>query len=322
MLIDIHAHLLGSRQDRGCYLGPRLSRGPAHAILRRALGLGKGPLDDLDDAYAARLIALARTSGLDGVGVLAFDGVYDDQGELDLERTSMMVGNDYCLEVCAREPLLLPICSVNPQRADALDELERVAELGAVAIKFLPNSQGFDPGLERYRPFWRRMAELGLPLLTHTSFEHTVPPLDQSFGKPRRLIPALEEGAVVIAAHCAGSGVAHPFAEDFGDWLTMLSAHPNLYGDISAMASISRFPYIHKVLASDLARERVVLGSDFPVPVHPLLFARQLGMARCRELAREANPIKRNLETFRALGVDEAILRRGATLLRLTPPRA
>ena len=317
MIIDVHVHLIGARQDRGCYLAPRMARGPLYAILSRLLGLHGTPPDRLDDAYAELILRLAQESSLDAVGVLAFDGVYDEQGRLDLPRTAMMVSNDYCFEVCAQSGKLLPICSVNPQRADAMQELERVAHRGAVAIKLLPNSHGFDPQAPRYRPFWRRMAQLGLPLLTHTSFEHTVPPINQLFGKPERLIPALEEGLTVIAAHCAGAGIAHPFREDFGTWLSMLRRYERLYGDISAMASVSRFPYIHKVLADPLAHERVLLGSDFPVPVSPGVFVRALGIQTTRALRQIQNPLERNLQVMRALGVSPQVERRASALLRL-----
>lgn len=317
MKIDAHVHLLGARQDNGCHLAPKMRRGPLFAILSRVLGLGQVPLERLDEAYVELLLELAQGCELDGLGILAFDGVYDEEGALDLNRTAVMVGNDHCLAVCAQHPKLLPICSVNPQRADALAELERVVKAGAVAIKTLPNSQGFDPMQESYRPFWRRMAQLGVPLLTHTSFEHTIPPINQLYGKPERLVPALEEGVKVIAAHCAGSGVAHPFREDFFTWLKMLSQYDNLYGDISAMASISRFPYLHKVLASPLAMERVILGSDFPVPVSPTVFLPKLGIQRVRVLRGIANPLQRNLETMRSMGIDESVERRAATLLKL-----
>lgn len=317
MIIDIHVHLIGLREENGCMVGKKLLRGPAYHILTRALGLTGVPREKLDDAYADRLIAWAKLSGLDGLGILAFDGVYDEHGEMDTQRTQFLVGNDYCLDVCERSPLLFPICSVNPQRKDAIEELERVAARGAVAIKTLPNSQGFDPGNEAYTAFWQKMADLGLPLLTHTSFEHTIPPIDQAFGKPERLRLPLEQGVTVIAAHCAGAGTAHPFREDFDTWLAMLEEHENLWGDISAMASISRYQYIHRVLASELACERVVMGSDFPVPANPIVFWRQLGWAEVRRLAKFDNPFERNYEVFKALGVSDAIMKRGAELLGL-----
>ena len=320
MIIDAHVHLLGALPENGCHVSGKLARGATYHLLTRAIGLSGTPRARLDDAYADRLIAWARgTTEIDAIGVLAFDGVYDAGGRLRLDRTSLMVSNDYCFRVCRRAPQsLIPIASINPRRRDAIDELERVAELGAAAIKTLPNSQDFDPGDRRHVPFWQKMAALEIPLLTHTSFEHTVPPIDQEMGRPERLVGPLEQGVHVIAAHCAGSGVAHPFHEDFDTWLQMCDRHTNLWGDISAMASISRFPYIHRVLESDLARSRVILGSDYPVPAHPQLFTRHIGLRRALKLAAITNPFQKNLLTFRALGVDQTIEERAASLLNMS----
>ena len=41
-------------------------------------------------------------------------------------------------------------------------------------MKCLPNCQNIDCADARYRPFWEKMAVLGLPLLAHTGGEHTV----------------------------------------------------------------------------------------------------------------------------------------------------
>ena len=317
MIFDVHVHLVGMNPDNGCYVSPTLSTGLIYYLFTWELGLAGVDQENVDEAYRDQLVIWAADSDLDGVGIFAFDGVYDELGHYDHERTSYYVPNEFCFEVCEYSDKLFPVASVNPMRRDAFDELERVSEAGAVALKLLPNSQGVDPSEPRYEPFWRRVAELNLPLITHTSFEHTVPALDQSFGKPEKLRPVLDQGVTVIAAHCAGSGVAHPFEEDFGTWLAMLEDHPNLWGDISAMASVSRFPYIHKVLESELARQRVVLGSDFPVPVAPMVFSPQLGWSKARELSQIENPLQQNLEVFRALGVDDGILHRGGELLRL-----
>jgi len=206
---------------------------------------------------------------------------------------------------------------VNPQRKDALDELERVHALGTVALKTVPNSQAFDPSDARYKPFWQRMADLDLPLLSHTSFEHTIRAYDQRFGRPERLRPALDCGVTVIAAHCAAAGVVH-LHEDMGTWVAMLEEYPNLYGDISSMVSPARFPYIRRILDSDSARQRALLGSDFPVPIWPALLLPWLGISKVRELARIRNPLQRNLAAFRAMGVDDGILGRAAQVLRLS----
>ena len=316
MIIDIHTHLIGLDEENGCYVGPNMRGGILYKFLKRTLGLHDVDGDDLDAAYRDRLIEWAESSDLDAAGVLALDGVYDANGDLDRETTSVIVGNDYCLEVCEKSDALLPICSVNPARRDALEELERVVDAGSVAIKLLPNSQGVDPARPDYQPFWRRMAELGVPLLTHTSFEHTIPPIDQTYGEPERLRPVLDEGVTVIAAHCASAGVAH-ITEHIDVWMRMLRTYPNLYGDISAMASLARFPYLTQVLEDDVARERIALGSDFPIPVTPWLFVREIGWSKARELSGIDNPLQKNLETFRAMGCGQSILRRGSRLLRL-----
>lgn len=316
MIIDMHVHLIGIHEMNGCFVSPKMSTGVAYHLLTRALGLWGTSREELDEAYRRRLVDWVHGCEVDAIGVLGLDGVYTD-GVLDRTRTHVYVSNDYVLDVCKTSEQLLPICSVNPSRKDALDELTRVVEAGSVAIKWLPNSQDFDPANPDFIPFYRRMAELEVPLLTHTSFEHTIPPINQLWGKPDRLSVALDQGVTVIAAHCAGSGTAHPIREDFNDWVNMLPRYPRLFGDISAMASLSRFQYLTRVLDHPLARERVVFGSDFPVPVSPMVFVRKLGVKKARELSRISNPIQQNLETMRAMGVHDAILTRAADILRL-----
>lgn len=317
MIIDTHVHLIGMREENGCYVSKRMSTGIAYMLLSRVLGLRGVDRAEIDEAYRDKLLGWSAASELDAVGLLAFDAVYTEDGAFDRGRTQFYVGNDYCLKIAAMSDKLLPICSVNPQRKDAIEELERVVERGAVAIKTLPNSMGFDPANPAYEPFWQRMAALDIPLLSHTSFEHTIPVLSQHYGRPERLRPALEAGVTVIAAHCASAGVAHPFHEDFGTWLKMLREFPNLYGDISAMASMARFPYIKKVLKDEVARERAMLGSDFPIPISPWVFTRELGLAEVGRLGKIDNPLQKNLATFRALGVPSAIFERAAQVLKL-----
>lgn len=317
MLFDVHVHLIGMNPENGCYVRPELSTGLIYYLLTWELGLAGVDRDRVDDAYRDQLVRWAEESDLEGAGLLAFDAVYDELGHYDEERTSYYVCNEFCFEVCEYSDLLHPIASVNPERRDAMEELERVAEAGAVGLKLLPNSQDVDPADPAHQKFWQRVADLDLPLISHTSFEHTVPALDQSLGEPERLRPVLDQGVTVIAAHCAGSGVAHPFEEDYDTWRRLLDEHPNLWGDISAMASVSRFPYILRILEDQKAMDRVVLGSDVPVPVSPMVFTPQIGWSKARELADIANPLQQNLEVFRALGVDEEVFHRGARLLRL-----
>ncbi|MFB6263341.1 MAG: amidohydrolase family protein, partial [Bradymonadaceae bacterium] len=209
MITDVHVHLVGMREEDGCYVDPDLLSGLLFRYLMHSLGLSEVPEGRRSRAYREQLVAWVDESDIEAVGLLALDGIYDDGGRLDRERTKFVVSNDYCLEVAGDHDALVPICSVHPGRSDAIEELERVVRRGAAAIKLLPNSQDIDYCDDRFRPFWQRMARLGVPLLTHTSFEHTIPPVDQSLGHPERLEPVLDEGVTVIAAHCGSSGVGH-----------------------------------------------------------------------------------------------------------------
>src|SRR6478672_371144 len=60
----------------------------------------------------------------------------------DLE--SMYVPNDVVLELAATHPEFLAGVSIHPARSDALEELDRCLERGAVLMKCLPNCQNID----------------------------------------------------------------------------------------------------------------------------------------------------------------------------------
>ena len=89
--LDVHVHLFGVGDDgSGCSMSEHITSGVNFVLLRRALGIdrGEGPLDA---RYRAALLAHVRASGIDRVAVLAQDGVYDEDGELDRECTHWFV---------------------------------------------------------------------------------------------------------------------------------------------------------------------------------------------------------------------------------------
>ncbi|NIO11756.1 MAG: amidohydrolase family protein, partial [Deltaproteobacteria bacterium] len=111
------------------------------------------------------------------------------------------MSNDYVLNTIKTYPNeFLAGVSINPQRRDALEELHRCAEAGATLVKILPNTQQFDPANQEYKPFYRALAQLQIPLLSHVGYEFSLLARDQTLGDPHRLRVALDEGATVIAA--------------------------------------------------------------------------------------------------------------------------
>lgn len=314
-VIDLHCHLIALGSDSGGWFSPRLRRSIMTKWLFFKLGWKGGDDNKFDRFYANLLAGLVRESETTDYGVaLALDGLYDANSKLDTSRTDYYVPNDYVAQVCARHRELLFGASVNPDRADALEELEKVKEAGAVLVKWLPNSQGIDPANKKYIPFYRKLAELSLPLLSHAGYEHTIPSIDQNFGDPARMVTALEEGATVIACHAGASGHLHP-VEFFDGYIKLLDRYPNLYGDLAALTTPSRFGYVSKLLAKDGAVLRHAQATDFPVPPWPFLFMGNLGIAKTVELSRIKNHFDRDIKTKLALGIPESCLYLGAKLI-------
>jgi predicted TIM-barrel fold metal-dependent hydrolase len=322
MKVDCHVHLIGPIRPSGGNLYRRAVEAVSERFLRRTM-----TLDQTTDpaafsrAYANRLAELVDESELDRIVLLAFDRVFDEGGEPDQRRTYLHVPNGYAREVCSAHPgRFLLGASVHPHRPDALDALERVADWGAALIKLLPNTQGIDPADPRHAAYYRRLADLGLPLLVHCGYEHTLPVIDQRFGDPRRLRRALDAGVTVIVAHCGAAGRFHVH-ETFGAFLELLRDYPSCYGDTAALANFWRSRYLFELLAPDrLAARygveledplgRLVHGSDFPIPCTPFAFVGRTSRADRRAARRLSNPLDRDIALKRSAGLPEAPLTR------------
>ncbi|HYP52834.1 MAG TPA: amidohydrolase family protein, partial [Pyrinomonadaceae bacterium] len=287
---DYHTHVVGTGANgTGTFVNPRMLtwRHPGHrlklALYRSAAGVGE--LEDADREYVERLVRLARGVEADGRhGLLAFDKHHRRDGTPDLEKTEFYVPNDYVFALAERFPeKFAPVASVNPYRADALEELRRCASRGARVVKWLPNAMGIDPADELCDPFYQTMRELGLVLLSHGGEEKAVEAEeDQKLGNPLRLRRALEHGVRVVVAHCAGLGQGEdldapgrPARTNF-DLFLRLMGEPRyeglLFADISAMTQFNRagFP-LRTVLEREDLHPRLVNGSDYPLPAFNVL---------------------------------------------------
>jgi hypothetical protein len=315
----MHVHMVGNGvAGSGAWL--RLSgwhRWLAGFMLRQLGVPASALLGDLETIYAEHLLELVRASSLDAVLLLAHERVHDPDGTPRNDLGSMFVPNDLVLDLAKRHPEFLAGVSIHPARRDALDELDRCLANGAALMKCLPNCQNIDMSDKRYVPFWKRMADAGLPLLAHTGGEHTVPVIDAALGDPKLLRTPLECGVTVIAAHCGTSSGA--FDRDyFSDWAAMLSEFPNFYGDISALVSLNRCGHLRDCLRSEI-EPRILHGSDFPVPVlgHRLWLQGWLDRASFRRVQKIGNPLERDWRFKEALGFSDTMVTRASKLLRL-----
>ena len=317
--LDIHVHIVGTGAGgTGCRLRMRWWQRAMSGFMLRGIGFSTDALrGDFDRLYVEQLLRWVRGSSLSAAVILAQDEVYDFQGRVLGEGGAHFVPNDYILKLACEHAEFLPGVSIHPARPDALEELERCLAAGAVLMKCLPNCQNIDCTDRRFTRFWERMAEARLPLLAHTGGEHTLPVVRPEFSDPRSLTRPLQIGVPVIAAHCAGkSGLTDP--EYFPALLGLMRKFPNCYADISALNIPLRSRLLRRCLEPDVA-QRLVHGSDYPVLISGVYawMRRLISWQAFRSCAYEPNPLERDYQLKRAIGLDAAVFTRGWELLRL-----
>ncbi len=317
--IDMHVHMVGNGVGgSGSWLRLKGWHRALAGFMLRQLGMPASALEsDLEQIYSECLLELVRASSIDAIVLLAHERVHDPDGTPRNDLGSMFVPNDVVLELARRFPEFLAGVSIHPARRDALDELERCVGQGAVLMKCLPNCQNIDPSDPRYIPFWKKMADVGLPLLAHTGGEHTVPVVNKAFADPKLLRTPLECGVTVIAAHCGTRSGAFD-VDYFQDWVAMLREFPNLYGDISALVSLNRCGHLKDCRRPEI-ESRILHGSDFPVPVlgHRLWLNGSLPRSTFQRTQKIKNPLERDFQYKRSLGFPDEVFTRAEKLLRL-----
>jgi predicted TIM-barrel fold metal-dependent hydrolase len=205
--------------------------------------------------------------------------------------------------------------SVHPYRKDAIAELERCVQRGAVLLKWLPVVQDINPIDERCFPFYEALAHHRLPLLSHTGGERALPNLNNDVEDPALLVPALERGVTVIAAHC-GTRDRASRPDYTPTFLRLAYEHERFYGDTAALNLPWRSYAYEKLLSDKVARAKLVHGSDWPIPAIP---PRRVGLLKAGQiLLTERNWLRRDVAIKRQLGLGEDYWHRAASLLRLS----
>ena len=213
-LTDHHVHIVGmGTGGTGCEVNPEL-QSLLHPLkrLRYSVYLSACAIEDTEHAdqqFIARLLDL--TTAMKPAGrfqILAFDRHYNADGTVNAHKTEFHVPNAYVLGLASKHRQFEPVISIHPYRHDAVAALDKAAAGGNVRmVKWLPNAQGIDPADPRCDPFYRKMKELGLALLSHAGEEKAVEAEeDQKLGNPLRLRRPLDAGVKVIVAHCASLG--------------------------------------------------------------------------------------------------------------------
>jgi predicted TIM-barrel fold metal-dependent hydrolase len=322
-MIDIHCHIAGiGAGESGCFVSPALRENWRYRVYLRSFGVTEAELTREGDALVVRRLSetLARSRLVSKAVVLAMDCVVGADGEPEPGQTEMYIPNAFAAFEARRYPNLLFGASVNPYRRDALEQLDKAVADGAVLIKWLPAIQLIDPADKRLGPFYRRLAEIGLPLLTHTGEEHSFTRAKNELGDPDRLRLPLTEGVTVIAAHAASNGW-NEGERNFNRFLRLAASYHNLYADISALTQHNRPGQLERLLRHRGLYDRLLYGTDAPLInnaiTSPWFHAFRLGPHNLMKILAEKNPWDRDVALKRALGVTDEILVNNARLLRV-----
>src|SRR2546426_4983327 len=268
-VIDCHVHLAAlPDRDNGCYISRRMLKSPLFRFLLWKHDLTLTDPQRANQKYLDDLLGELRASHYVGRAVLlGMDGVYDGQGMLDHDSTEFLVSNEYVLNMVRAHPNeLLAGVSINPQRRDAVDELEHCADAGAALVKVLPNAQQFDPANRNYKAFYRALAKRRIPLLSHVGYEFSLIGKDQSVGDPAKLRVPLDEGVTVIAAHACSYGLMI-YERYYGTFLELVHRYQNFFADVSALTLPNRFKMLLRLRQHPEVHGRLLFGTDYPLSV-------------------------------------------------------
>ena len=190
--------------------------------------------------------------------------------------------NDGLLALAKAHPTLRPIATVHPYDGDAAkQELERIAGLGARAIKLHPHTQGFDPSDPRVLSLCKRAGELGGICGGHVGAGEAIQTADDGDG----VVVLMDNANVVGGDSQALFNLAlraprthfvfnHLGALDFRFWNILPLAHTakglmsdNIHFDLSATVVLVADSPIEDEFVWTLRNvgiDNVLLGSDFP----------------------------------------------------------
>ncbi len=319
-IVDFHTHTAGlGYGDSGCFVNEEMRNNVRFKFYLMAMGTSLKELEDSGDQIVIKKIsdAVAKSSVINKAVILSLDGVIDENGELDKSKTQIYVPNDYVYTQTKRYPNLLFAASINPYRKDAIEQLVDAKEKGAVLVKWIPSIMYIDPADEKLIPFYQKMVELNIPLLTHTGMEKSFSHARDELADPRRLELPLSLGVNVIAAHVATTGESDG-EENFVRILPMFNQYSNLYADISSLTQINKLGYVKKILQHPELKGHLIYGTDWPLQFFPVVSPwyhfDQLSVGEIVKISRIENQWDKDVALKVGMGLDKEVFFQGAKL--------
>jgi predicted TIM-barrel fold metal-dependent hydrolase len=331
-VIDVHVHFGAPDGPEGnCYWSDEFKKTLAYIAMK---WVTKSLLKKADykkvRKHMFRVVRKSRKA--DKVVLLALDQVYDSNGDACKWKTNLYTSNacimglkkEY-LERFGEDKILLGM-SINPMREDWEEELNKY-KADAVLCKWLPSTQMINPKDPKCVPFYKKLAELNIPLLFHAGPEHAIPTWDRTFIKydgSKYLRYPLENGVTVIAAHCALPFYPEEFDTDFVDLIELMRESDQkgwrLYADLSALCIPFRNPFI-KDIQKLIGEEKLLYGSDYPIPMFEFTHKKTSNFLKQLKIFFKAmftsNPLDKNHYLIKKMGFSQKVFHNAEKVLKL-----
>ena len=307
--IDFHAHLLSPHVEF-----TRVFDKVALTFFAKTLGTNKEQLlEKKYEGYVDAVINNIKTSKYVKKSVLLpVDGKVNTKGkELFRDKTVCSYSEDV-YEVYKKYPeLVIPFFSINPNRVDALDLIDRYVALGFQGAKFLQNFWDIDINDKKYIPYFEKIKEYDLPLIIHTGSEHAIDS-NPLYEKIEIANQAIEIGCKVVIAHMGVDIVMEKnplklhnnlsfktqnFGEDYYKSLEYLEKYENVYADLSALILFFRAKVIEDLAKNQKhLHHKLLFGTDYPVPQSVLFSYNSLSLQKRLEFEKIQNPLDRYVQ--------------------------
>lgn len=316
-ITDWHVHVAGlGHGESGNFINDTMRNNFRFNFFLKWMNVTEEDLETYGDQIVVQRLnkKIEESKYIDQAIIFALDGVIDKETQqLDKAATQFYVDNDFVAQQAAKYPRLLFGASINPARPDSIELLEKVHAQGAVLIKWIPSIMHFDPADKKFAAFYQKMAELDIPLLTHTGMEKSFPNTNDALADPRRLELALNNGVTVIAAHIATTGKSEG-QDNFERIMPMFKEFPNLYTEISSLTQINKLGYLARALKQPGLKDRMIYGTDWPLQSFPLVspwyHINHIGIKNAWRLGKIKNKWDRDVELKKAFGVPSAVFTR------------
>jgi hypothetical protein len=176
------------------------------------------------------------------------------------------LGNDAVAEIASKAPdVLIPFASINPHRADAVEQARRVIADGVICgFKFHPPLQEFFANDKLAYPLYEVIEASGLPALFHTGHSGIGTRVRGGGGVRQKYGNPIYIDDVAVDFPDMPVIMAHPSFPWQDEAISVCLHKPQVYIDLSGWSPKYFAPVLIQY-ANTLLKDKMLFGSDFPV---------------------------------------------------------